>query len=208
MFGRGKASSGLGIGLALARRLAEMHGGTLDAQSEGPGKGAVFTLRLPRAVPPEVASPGSVDELHGSIRGQRILVVDDNRDAADSLRLMLELLGADVHIARSGREALTRFAECRADAVLLDIGMPEMDGYEVARAIRQRPEGKGTMIVAVSGWGQESDRQRSREAGFDHHLVKPADLQAIEMLLASLPARSGEAGAASDQVHQARIDAQ
>jgi PAS domain S-box-containing protein len=191
MFGRGKASNGLGIGLALARGLAEMHGGTIDAASDGPGKGAVFTLRLPIAAPPEPGPP-RVAEPQGSIRGQRVLVVDDNRDAADSLRLMLELLGADVRVARSGREALARFAEWGADAVLLDIGMPEMDGYEVARAIRQRPDGKRTMIVAVTGWGQESDRQRSSEAGFDHHLVKPADLHAIEALLASLPARVGD----------------
>jgi CheY-like chemotaxis protein/anti-sigma regulatory factor (Ser/Thr protein kinase) len=187
MFGRGSASSGLGVGLALARRLAEMHGGTIDASSEGPGKGSVFTLRLPCAAPPPcVASPVDA-EAHASMRGQRILVVDDNRDAADSLTLMLELLGADVRVARSGHEALECFAECRPDAVLLDIGMPEMDGYEVARAIRQRPDGRRTMIVAVTGWGQQSDRQQSREAGFDHHLVKPADLQAIEALLASLP---------------------
>jgi PAS domain S-box-containing protein len=186
MFGRGNGSAGLGIGLALARRLAEMHGGTIDAKSDGPGKGAEFTLRLPRARAPE--SGEGEAPLDASIAGRKVLVVDDNRDAADSLRMMLELLGADVRVAHNGRDALEQFAACAPAAVLLDIGMPGMDGYEVARTIRQRFDGHPAVIVALTGWGQENDRRRSREAGFDHHLVKPADLHALENLLAQLPA--------------------
>ena len=120
-----------------------------------------------------------------SIAGRRILVVDDNRDAAESLRMMLELLGAEVHVAYDGRAALAKFAELKPAAVLLDIGMPEMNGYEVARAIRTRFAGHPARIVALTGWGQENDRRRSREAGFDHHLVKPADLRALERALAA-----------------------
>ena len=186
MFGRGQASEGLGIGLALARRLAEMHGGPIDGRSEGPGKGAEFTLRLPRSSPPEPTE--EADPVDTKIAGRRILVVDDNRDAAESLRMMLELLGADVRTAYNGRDAIDEFAACSPAAVLLDIGMPDMDGYEVARTIRQRFDGHPAVIVALTGWGQANDRRRSREAGFDHHLVKPADLDALQKLLAALPA--------------------
>jgi CheY-like chemotaxis protein len=124
-----------------------------------------------------------LDEI--SIAGKRILVVDDNRDAAESLRMMLELLGADVRVAYNGRDAIARFAECQPTAMLLDIGMPGMDGYEVAREIRARADGSTALIVALTGWGQEDDRRRSREAGFDHHLVKPADLETLERVLGS-----------------------
>jgi CheY-like chemotaxis protein len=128
-----------------------------------------------------------------SVAGRRILVVDDNRDAAESLRMMLELLGADVVVAYNGHDALAHFAESAPSAVLLDIGMPGMDGYEVARTIRERGDAHRPVIVALTGWGQESDRKRSREAGFDHHLVKPADLRTLEALLAKLPSPRGDA---------------
>ena len=186
MFDRSRGSDGLGIGLALARRLAQMHGGTLDATSEGAGCGARFTLRLPRIdAPPSAAADDTADAEDASIAGKRILVVDDNRDAAESLRMMLELLGADVRVAYNGRDAVARFTESVPSAILLDIGMPEMDGYEVARTIRAHAAGEVPLIVALTGWGQESDRRRSREAGFDHHLVKPADLATLERVLAS-----------------------
>ena len=117
----------------------------------------------------------------------RFLVVDDNRDAADSLGLLLRFLGADVQVAHHGREALDAFESYRPGMVLLDIGMPEMDGYQVARAIRSRNAGRSVPIVALTGWGQDEDRRRAREAGFDHHLIKPPDLDALRSLLASLP---------------------
>jgi signal transduction histidine kinase len=184
MFARGERSSGLGIGLALARRLAEMHGGSIEAASDGPGKGAEFTVRLPLAA-------GATAELLPAKTGgaglppKRILVVDDNRDAADTLGMLLGFLGADVQVAHDGRDALAAFEAHRPDVVLLDIAMPHLDGYEVARAIRSRAGG-GVPLVALTGWGQEEDRRRVREAGFDHHLVKPADLDALRSLLGSL----------------------
>jgi CheY-like chemotaxis protein len=185
MFSRGERSSGLGIGLALARRLAGMHGGTITAASEGAGKGAEFTLRLPLA--PE---DGKTSEPPPSgaalLPPKRILVVDDNRDAADSLGMLLKFLGADVQVAHGGREALEAFEAYRPSVVLLDLGMPEMDGYQVARAIRGRADGERVPIIALTGWGQEEDRRRSHEAGFDHHLIKPADIAALRALLGSV----------------------
>jgi PAS domain S-box-containing protein len=190
MFTRGgnttrRAQGGLGIGLALARRLALMHGGSLEARSDGPGKGSEFILRLPLAaeLPAQVAAPS---EAHAAVSQKRILVVDDNRDAADSLGMVLKFLGADVRIARDGPEALQAFDTYQPSVVLLDIGLPGMDGYEVARTIRSRFAGRKTAIVALTGWGQDSDRRQAREAGFDHHLVKPAEIGALQMLLASL----------------------
>jgi PAS domain S-box-containing protein len=185
MFSRGEGSTGLGIGLALVRRLAEMHGGTVQAESDGVGKGATFTVVLPLAHGGDVPLDAlSADE--AAMSQKRILVVDDNRDAADSLAMLLEFLGADVDVAHSGRQALERFDAERPAIVLLDIGMPEMDGYEVARAIRSRADGERVPLVALTGWGQEEDRRRARAAGFDHHLVKPADIDALQALLSSL----------------------
>ena len=188
MFGRGEQSTGLGIGLALARRLAEMHGGTIDAASDGPGRGARFTLRLPRAKAPDVLSPDEapIDAEPGR---RRILVVDDNVDAADTTRMMLELLGADVRAVHDGPSALAAFDAWQPNVVLLDIGMPGMDGYAVARALRAKPRGDEALVVAVSGWGQERDRERTGEAGFDHHLVKPVDFHTLGQLLDDLDAR-------------------
>jgi PAS domain S-box-containing protein len=187
MFRRDSRSAGLGIGLALARRLAEMHGGSLTAASAGPGKGAEFTVRLPLAAARQepVGKPGM--EQPADLPSSRVLVVDDNRDAADSLGMLLRFLGAEVQVAHDGREALAAFESYRPRLVLLDIGMPEMDGYEVARAIRRRDAGRSVPLVALTGWGQDEDRRRAREAGFDHHLIKPPELEALRSLLASLP---------------------
>jgi PAS domain S-box-containing protein len=186
MFSRGERSSGLGIGLALARRLAEMHGGTIHAASAGAGQGAEFTVRLPLAAPLEApaqpAQPGA-----GALRPRRILVVDDNRDAADSLALLLKALGSEVRVAYDGPSALDAFRSWGPAVVLLDLGMPGMDGYSVARKLREDPAGRQVPIVAISGWGQEDDRRRAREAGFDHHMVKPPDLGALRSLLGSMP---------------------
>ena len=185
MFSRGAHSSGLGIGLALARQLAEMHGGTVAAASAGQGNGSEFTIRLPLAADqgaPTAPAPRS----EAAVPRTRILVVDDNRDAAESLGMILKFLGADVHIARDGTEALKAFQSYDPAVVLLDIGMPGMDGYEVARRIRSQQSARPPALVALTGWGQEEDRRRACEAGFDHHLVKPADIAALQALLASL----------------------
>jgi CheY-like chemotaxis protein len=176
---------GLGIGLALARRLAEMHGGTLEGKSEGVGRGSEFTLRLPLAAEAAERPAPRADSAGARLPPRRILVVDDNRDAAESLGMVLQFLGADVRIARDGSEALQAYEAYEPSVIFLDIGMPGMDGYEVARRIRQR-NGARPAIVALSGWGQEQDRRRAREAGFDHHLVKPAELGALQALFASL----------------------
>jgi len=182
MFSRGERSSGLGIGLALARRLAEMHGGTISAASAGPGAGAEFTVRLPLAAQP-VAKAGAAAAEAPPLAHKRVLVVDDNRDAADSLGMLLKFLGADVQVAHGGRDALEAFDRYRPAVVLLDIGMPEMDGYEVAREIRGRENGKRVPLVALTGWGQEEDHRRAREAGFDHHMIKPPDIAVLRSLL-------------------------
>jgi PAS domain S-box-containing protein len=179
-------TEGLGIGLAIARRLAEMHGGSLQGRSDGPGLGAVFTLRLPLAerTAAGVAPAAPTARAGAATAGKRLLIVDDNQDAAASLGMLLRSMGGEVELAHSGPEALERFGQCRPDVVLLDIGMPGMDGYQVARAIRTQHAGHATKIIALTGWGQESDRRRAAEAGFDHHLVKPIDLEKLQVLLA------------------------
>ena len=189
MFSRGQnlgshGQGGLGIGLALSRRLAEMHGGTIVASSPGPGKGSDFVVRLPLADPrPE--QPRHEPISRAILPRQRILVVDDNVDAAESLWMILDFLGAEARIANDGPQALEIFESFRPDVVLLDIGMPGMDGYEVARRMRKRLNGDPVRLVALTGWGQENDRRRAHEAGFDHHLVKPAEVAALKTLLAS-----------------------
>jgi len=178
----GRSQGGLGIGLALSRRLAEMHGGSLEAHSAGLGQGSEFVLRVPLADGPPgqaVADGGSTPRFEDA----RVLVVDDNHDAGDSIAMILSVLGADVRVARDGNGALAEFAIHRPSIVILDIGMPGMDGYEVARAINAQFPGHQSMLVALTGWGHADDRQRAREAGFHHHLVKPADIQALLGLL-------------------------
>jgi PAS domain S-box-containing protein len=195
MFRRGDAGknqpSGFGIGLALSRRLAEMHGGTIDAASDGAGRGSEFTLRLPVASREAGAPPAGQVDTSGAPQAdaasrRRILVVDDNRDAADSLGLLLRTLGAEVRVAHGGAEALAAFDAHQPSIVVLDVGMPHMSGYDVAREIRSRRLPRRPHLVALTGWGHEDDRRRAREAGFDHHLVKPAEIGALEALLASI----------------------
>lgn len=185
----GRGDAGLGIGLALARRLTEMHGGTIAAHSEGLGRGSEFVVRLPLAADQSGRSPPT-REAHSDELRQRILVVDDNVDAADSLAAILDILGADVRVARSGAQALETFADYLPAVVLLDIGLPDIDGYEVARQLRRRFAEHETAIVAVTGWGQEEDRRRAREAGFDRHLVKPVEVSVLQALLASLDVKT------------------
>jgi PAS domain S-box-containing protein len=195
MFVQGRAplqrvGGGLGVGLALARRIAEMHGGTLEARSEGENKGSEFTARLPLAEAarpaPEAAAPRA---RAGQVAAKRVLVVDDNADAAASLSLLLRSLGHEAYTVHDGLEAVQAAARFNPDIVLLDIGMPGLDGYEVARRLRALKGERAFRIVAITGWGQEADRQRSREAGFDQHLVKPVDPQD---LLDALGARNGK----------------
>jgi len=194
----GRRHGGLGIGLSLARRLAEMHGGTVDAASAGPGRGSVFTVRLPlqEAAARDAAHAGTPA---AGIGRRRLLVVDDHVDAADSLAMILKLLGAEVRVARDGYEALSVLESYEPDAILLDIGMPGMDGYETARRFRARFGNRRTTLIALTGWGQEQDRQRARDAGFDHHVVKPADIAALQAILASLPSYGAPHAEAADR---------
>jgi CheY-like chemotaxis protein len=190
--------TGLGIGLALVKRLVELHGGDVEARSEGLGKGCEFTVRFPRLSAeslPVMLAPAAAAVGAGPQR--RILVVDDNRDALESLARLLQLIGHEVYQAPDGLQALALAAEKQPDLVMLDIGMPGMDGYEVARRIRAEPWGQPMVLVAVTGWGQESDRRRSREAGFDSHWVKPLDAQKLAALLSTLPPVALDAPAAA-----------
>jgi CheY-like chemotaxis protein len=163
-----------------------MHGGTIDVASEGAGRGSEFTVKIPVAAKQAAEDEASHGGRISAIANKRILVVDDNEDAADSLVMILKLFGADVRVARNGPDALEVFRDFEARIVLLDIGMPGMDGYEVARRIRDEFGGRRTALVALTGWGQEEDRRKAREAGFDHHLVKPAEIDELQALLSSL----------------------
>ncbi len=183
-----RSPSGLGIGLALVRRLVEMHGGTVSAASAGAGQGSEFTIRLPVSVEraDELDDPASAPAATPApaVAGRRtILVADDNLDALVSLATLLSLDGHEVYRARDGAEALEVAQRQRPEVALLDIGMPRADGYEVARRIRSEPWGRRMTLVALTGWGQESDRRRSEEAGFDVHLTKPVDPKAVSDLL-------------------------
>ncbi|XYJ12419.1 PAS domain S-box protein [Telluria sp. B2] len=179
---------GLGIGLTMVRQLVELHGGTVEAHSAGPGQGSEFVVRLPlRADGAGAAAPSDGAAGAAALLGCQVLVVDDNRDAADSLHLLLELKGATVEVRYDGPAALAALddmASAPPHAVVLDIGMPEMDGYEVARRIRADPRFAGMKIIALTGWGQQVDRVRSRTSGIDHHLTKPVDWKTLESLLA------------------------
>jgi signal transduction histidine kinase/CheY-like chemotaxis protein len=186
--GTERAQGGLGIGLTLVKSLVELHGGVVSVTSAGRGQGSEFQVRLPlaaRHAPNKVLSESPRDRQ--SFAGRCVLVVDDNRDAADSLAVLLQCIGADVHVAYSGAEALDALERCRPAVVLLDIGMPGMDGHEVARRLRQRSGFEHVTLVALTGWGQEDDMRRTREAGFDHHMVKPADIQTLTHLLFDTP---------------------
>ena len=184
-----RAQGGLGIGLALVRQLIQMHGGSVTAYSQGPGHGSEFLIRLPLRVRGFRDSSVKADAptANAPRRGHRILLADDNRDALDSLATLLQCDGHEVHTASDGAEALEVAAACHPDVMLLDIGMPKMDGYEVAKRIRAEPWGKHAVLIALTGWGQDEDRRRSREVGFDTHLVKPLDPEALSTLLARLP---------------------
>jgi PAS domain S-box-containing protein len=181
-----RAQGGLGIGLALVKGLVEMHGGSVAVESDGVGKGSTFTVRLPVALAEEPAAmPPTVDHL-ASASKRRVLVVDDNRDAAASLAMMLTLAGHDTRTAHDGLQALELADAFRPDVILLDIGLPKLNGYDTCRRIREQPWGREIFTVAVTGWGQEDDRRRAQAAGFDQHLVKPVEFAALAQLLAEL----------------------
>ncbi len=177
-----RARGGLGLGLSLVKGLVELHGGRVEATSEGPGRGAAFTVRLPLNEEPAAlsgtpAAPPAISE------PLRILVVEDNRDTADSLRMLLELLGHEVAVAYTGPDGVQKAREFRPDVVLCDIGLPGLDGYAVAGELRRDPATAGAHLIAITGYGREEDRQRSRQAGFDHHLTKPVDPRDLQPLL-------------------------
>jgi PAS domain S-box-containing protein len=186
-----KAQGGLGIGLTLAKNLVEMHGGTIEARSAGLGKGCEFILRMPLMEQECEAFIDASDEQRQSgeaTSGYRLLIVDDNKDAAMSLALLLQMQGHEVRVAHDGPSALAIAPAYLPNLILLDIGMPGMDGYEVARRLRREPGLESVVLAALTGWGQQEDRRRTAQAGFDHHLVKPVDGKTLEELLSTLQA--------------------
>ena len=178
----GRWKAGLGIGLTLVRRFVELHGGAVSASSDGPGKGSEFVIRLPCVVEASCDKPPS-EGAGAALDVRPILVVDDNRDNAQTMSALLGTLGFEVRVAYGGEEALSHVRQRVPEVVLMDIGMPEMDGFEVARRIRSHPGGDDCVLIAMTGWSQEDYRARARTAGFDHHLVKPVDFDRLTLLL-------------------------
>ena len=181
-----RSKGGLGLGLTLVKRLVQMHGGTVGAVSDGEGLGSRFVVRLPVVALP-AASPPLLRAAAESARRRRVLIVDDNHDCAASLAMLLNINGHETYTAHDGSEALRAAEQHRPEVVLLDIGLPKLNGYEACRRVRAQPWGKKMKLIAVSGWGQEHDRLRSREAGFDSHVVKPMSHAGLTELL-----RTGE----------------
>ena len=185
-----KTTGGLGIGLALVKGLVEMHGGVIEARSDGQGQGSEFLVRLPvlsEIVPPVV--PLDADD-QSVIASLRVLVVDDNSDAAESMASMLQLLGNDTRTASDGEAAVLSCESFYPDVVLMDIAMPTMNGYEACRQMRLQPWGREVVIIALTGWGTDNDRRRTREFGFNHHLTKPVNLAMLRTILGSLKPRA------------------
>ncbi len=190
-----RSQGGLGIGLSLVKRLVEMHGGHIEARSNGAGQGSEFVVRLPIVVEQACFRKTSDDGAEAQPTSKlRILVVDDNRDAASSLAMLLEMMGNDVRTAHDGDEAVRAAGEFHPHVVLLDIGLPKMNGYEAARTIREEPWGKNMVLIAVTGWGQDEDKRKSQDAGFDQHMVKPVDPQVLMKMLAELDRVSDRRG--------------
>ena len=182
-----KAQGGLGIGLTLVNEFVELHGGTVSARSAGRGQGSEFVVRLPVLAESEPVTPGAPSPpVVPMPSGHRILIVDDNEDSAVTLSMLLQLEGNDTFIAHDGIAALEAAEKYRPDVMLLDLGLPRLNGHDVCRRVREQPWGKEIVIIAVTGWGQEEDRRRSRDAGFDGHLVKPVDRAALAQLLRPL----------------------
>jgi CheY-like chemotaxis protein len=190
--GRSRRQTGLGVGLALVKSLVELHGGWIEAHSEGLGRGSAFRVHLPLAAVERVEAPHAAAAPPPQARRQRVLVVDDNPDSTDSLAALITLLGHDVETAADGLEACEVAERVRPDVVLLDLGMPGLDGYGTAERIRATPWGARTLLVAQTGWGREADRRRTAQAGFDYHLTKPIDPAALRRILGEAAA-SGRA---------------
>jgi CheY-like chemotaxis protein len=182
-----RTREGLGIGLTLVERLVALHGGSVQALSAGLGRGTELVVRLPAlsAAAARDLAPGDAGDSPPPVPGRRVMVVDDNQDSADSLAMLLRILGHDVRTAHDGVAALGLAAAFLPDVVVLDIGLPKLNGYQVARRIREQ-RGAGPVLIAMTGWGQQEDRRRSREAGFDHHMTKPIDFNALKALLAEM----------------------
>lgn len=197
-----RSEGGLGIGLSLAKTLTELHGGTIEAFSGGLGMGSEFVVTLPMVVEqsagkPCDASPDTSAAADGEPAARqpageatpatrrRVMVVDDSVDGAESMSILLEMLGHEVRVMYDGAAAIAAASEFKPEVVLLDIGLPGVDGYQVARALRAEPATAGALLIALTGYGQDTDRQRTRDAGFDHHLVKPASLDDIERVIAA-----------------------
>jgi PAS domain S-box-containing protein len=178
-----RSKGGLGIGLALVRGILALHGGSIGAESAGEGRGSTFTARLPLA--PVQATPASIGPAPDTVAPASVLVVDDNADAAETLQMFLELCGCRAHVAHSAGEALDVLDRFQPQVALFDIGLPDMNGYELARRVRQRPGGAELLLIAATGWGQEADKQLAFDAGFDHHLTKPIDFDKLRALLAA-----------------------
>jgi CheY-like chemotaxis protein len=188
--GPATCTAGLGIGLALSRQLVEMHGGSIEARSEGPGKGSEFSVHLPLLIersPALTRSSGDEAQTQSGAT-QHILVVDDDPDIRRSLAMLLRHYGHVVETASDGLEAVKLAERGKPDVILLDVGLPGLDGYEACRRIREQPWGKQMYIVALTGWGQDEDRRKTREAGFDDHLVKPVEFKSIQALLSKVHA--------------------
>lgn len=183
-----RTTGGLGIGLALVKGLVEMHGGSVQAMSQGSGKGSTLTVRLPaEEISLERQSDTPVEEQISHHRTKRrILVVDDNRDSAESLSMMLELLGNEVSTAHNGLEAIDAAEHFRPEVILMDVGMPRLNGLDATRRIREQPWGKEMFVIALTGWGQDSDKKRSQEAGCNGHLVKPVGMPDLQKMLNEL----------------------
>ena len=187
-----RSQGGLGIGLALVRKLVDMHGGSSRAESAGSGKGSTFTISLPLSVQSRPADAVDVETAAAPTEPLDVLIVDDNVDSAQTTQWMLELIGHHSDVAHEGREAIAAAEKSHPDVILLDIGMPGMDGYEVCRTLRRSDRLKDTVIVAQTGWGQESDRARAFAAGFDHHITKPVSLDLLTKLLSDIQAGDKE----------------
>ncbi len=179
-----RSQTGLGIGLSLVRRLVEMHDGTIEARSHGLGQGSEFVVRMPVFIQSSPEPPKSEKKMTSILNKCRILIVDDNKDSANTLAMLLRLKGNDIRTAYDGIEAVEAAESFHPELVLLDIGLPKLNGYDVARRIRQQPWSRDVILVALTGWGQDDDRRRSQEAGFHFHMVKPLELAALEKLLA------------------------
>jgi CheY-like chemotaxis protein len=182
-----RIESGLGIGLTLVKRVVEMHGGTVEARSGGPNQGSDFLVRIPPDPAVPVAKPeAGGDDAKPRASSVRVLIADDNEDALRSLAMMLRAMGHEVHTARDGAEVLEAAAIIMPALILLDIGMPRMNGYDAARRIREQPWGRGITLVALTGWGLDEDKRLATEAGFDRHVVKPVEAPILREILASV----------------------